>query len=412
MTNKQFRSKKTYICIAVIAYFVIAVILAGATMTMIYNEHRATLRDIALECADEAADGVPVEDIDTHSFGLVAYSPTGDSIFDAMAMHPHLDGSAFELYDPIIHKYLPTVLGGELSEHLIFVPSERLFSMFVAVPVVKGGQIKGAFFLIRNIQAMLSSVIVAVVAYTILYIIFVSLFISIQERKRRYIESQQIYVANMSHDLKSPITSIRALAETMYEQMPANTDDQKRYCGFIISESVKLERTIQDILELSALQTNNKMFEKSQVELFEAFGPTIEKYRTLCYDLMIDFNVNVDFSALPSVHTNPESMARVLDIILDNAVKFVSSETGRIEINASKESKNISVRISDNGIGMDKETQSHIFERFYMGERAHNTKGSGLGLAIVQEIITGLGEKISVESAPNQGTTFTFTIQL
>ena len=398
-----------YILLAVGIYVVTAAILLCAVALIMYYEHTDTLRAYSDDVANDFYLGLEYDDIDLHSFGILAYNADGECIFEEMPRNPFLEDDASDVYEPVIKKYLNSVMSGKSIDRLMYVPAIGMASMFAASPVQGDGEIK-AIFLIRNIQAMVPSLATFLIGYSCLFVVLAVIVISLLKRRYRYNQMQETYVANISHDLKSPITSIRALAETMHEKMPEDVESQKQYTGFIISESIKLEHTVKDILELSSLQTKNKATDKSVVRLSDAFRSTFEKFDMLCYDMMIDFHIEGDLESLQPVRTNPDAIARVMDILLDNAVKFVDTDEGVITVSYEADAHKVTMCIADNGIGMDKETMSHVFERFYMGDKSHNTKGSGLGLAIASEIIANLNERIYVRSALGQGSRFYFTI--
>jgi signal transduction histidine kinase len=110
------------------------------------------------------------------------------------------------------------------------------------------------------------------------------------------------------------------------------------------------------------------------------------------------------------VVTNPKSIARLFDILLNNGMKF-AGENGELWINAAVDGKTVTLCVRDNGAGISRQDQARIFDRFYMGDPSHNANGSGLGLAIARELTNGLKEKLWVESEPGKGAAFFFTVQ-
>lgn len=135
------------------------------------------------------------------------------------------------------------------------------------------------------------------------------------------------------------------------------------------------------------------------------------KYSFLSDEMGIIFEITEKARNLPAVFSNRDKVLQLVNILMDNAMKYVK-EDGKITIDASLNSKVVSIQISDNGSGIAEEDLPYIFERFFKSEKSHNEKGSGLGLAIAKEIVNGLGEKISVISKPKKGTTIQFTIRL
>lgn len=134
------------------------------------------------------------------------------------------------------------------------------------------------------------------------------------------------------------------------------------------------------------------------------------KYSFLSDEMGIVFEITENARNLPAVLSNKDKVLQLVNILMDNAMKYVG-EDGRITFDAEVHSRVVTVLISDNGPGIAKEHLPYIFERFYKSEQSHNEKGSGLGLAIAEEIVNGLGEKISVTSKPGKGTIFQFTLK-
>ena len=139
------------------------------------------------------------------------------------------------------------------------------------------------------------------------------------------------------------------------------------------------------------------------------FQPVFEKYESLADDMLIDFRIGEEFASLAPVTTNGKSIVRVMEILLDNAVKFLRFE-GEIDVDFRSDTQKVTVCVRDNGDGISREEQKKIYDRFYMGDHSHNTKGSGLGLSIAKEIISSLDEKLWVESEPGKGASFYFTV--
>ena len=273
------------------------------------------------------------------------------------------------------------------------------------------GQPAGALFLIRYLPDLYVFLLGISVSMTAIYFTLMLCMIYINRRRYKYHQMENDYIANITHDLKSPITSIKALSENLSLGVVEDEEVKKKYYALLARESVKLQHTVQGILELSAIQNAQTNFSKQQVKLADCFEPIIEKYKMLCDDMMIEFEVSEALSLVPRVYTNPKNIARLLDILLDNAVKFVG-EDGIIQLDIAVEAKMVKICVRDNGIGISREDQTHIFDRFYMVDSSYNVNGSGLGLAIALEIANALNEKIWVESTLGKGTTFFFTVHM
>lgn len=151
-------------------------------------------------------------------------------------------------------------------------------------------------------------------------------------------------------------------------------------------------------------------FPKAVVPAEEIFKPLEQLFASRCEDIGIAFRVEDTIWNLPPLYTNASRLTQLLEILLDNAFKFVPDD-GWISISATTKYAQATIRVADNGCGITDEMLPHIFERFYKST-VNNPTGSGLGLAIAKEIITGLEEKIWVRTEVNKGTTFFFTVPL
>jgi signal transduction histidine kinase len=145
------------------------------------------------------------------------------------------------------------------------------------------------------------------------------------------------------------------------------------------------------------------------VRLADVLKPVVEKYALLCGD-RVSLRVCADFEELPPVETDPKSIARIADILLNNGMKF-TGENGVIWLDAAVDSRAVTLCVRDNGVGIPRKDQGRIFERFYMGDPSHNANGSGLGLAIARELTDRSKEKLWVESEPGRGAAFFFTVR-
>jgi signal transduction histidine kinase len=288
---------------------------------------------------------------------------------------------------------------------------EGLF-YFVAGCVAYSNEIPvGVFFVLKENQEILSWFISFCVVITTIMLMALTCVVMIYRNNMQTSRVKDAYIANVSHSLKSPIASIRALTETMYDGLITDPKKLKEYYGIILSESANLEQTVMDMLELSRMQSNLTNFTKSTVPACQVFDSAIKKYTTLCNDLGIIFHVPTNVESLPELYTNSSRIATLLDVLLDNATKFVR-EDGEIWLDVTKNNVCLTVCIRDNGIGIDRASQPHVFERFYKGDLEHNKRGSGLGLAIAREIAISLDEKLWFKSVPGDGTSFFFTIHL
>ena len=223
------------------------------------------------------------------------------------------------------------------------------------------------------------------------------------------------YVANISHELRTPLSSIRGIAEGIRDGMVTERADLDRCVGIIVDESTRLSRLVNDLLELSGLQSSASAFEEETVDPTELVLDLHDRNRSLfetaglSFDWELPRDADGGPKALPTVTSNEDRLAEVLTIFLDNARKYTPAG-GRVVLGASETSEGIRFFVKDNGIGMDEETCRLAFDRFHQAEKSHSGKGSGLGLAIAREIMNKMNVAIGLVSSPGEGSEFSFVI--
>jgi len=284
------------------------------------------------------------------------------------------------------------------------------FVTLLGVPLVRDGSVIGAVFLARKYVDLPATVGGYIGIYTFLFGVIALWLLLVNKKEKELEQLRRDYIANISHALKSPISSIKALTETLSDGLVTDQQTQSRYYGIILSESNRLEHAVKSMLELSKMQKRTMDVSKVSVPAALIFRPVCDKFQAICDEMGISFSVSESVARLPALNTNVALVTELLEILLDNAVKFVR-EDGEIRLDATSAGKHVTVCVQDNGIGIEKDALPYIFERFYTGNRAYNESGNGLGLAIAMEIALALKEKLWVQSAPGEGAAFFFTIQ-
>ena len=227
-----------------------------------------------------------------------------------------------------------------------------------------------------------------------------------QERLER---TRHDYVANISHELRTPLASIRGLGEGLRDGLVTDEKDRQRYCGIIVQEATRLSRLVNDMLELSSLQSNPAAFEMERVDPNELIYDLHDRNGSLFTEKRIAFERSLPPDPLPDIRSNEDRLSQVLTIFLDNARKY-TPEGGSVTLGAEQKDGGIRFFVRDTGIGMDEETQRLAFDRFHQAERSRSDKGSGLGLSIAREVLQKMGVEIQVKSAPGEGSEFSFVI--
>ena len=235
----------------------------------------------------------------------------------------------------------------------------------------------------------------------------VGLFRDITEQERLE-QTRREYVANVSHELRTPVSSVRGLAEALNDGLIKTEEDRQRYYGFILRETMRLTRLIEDLLELSRLQSGAVALKKARVDMSELLMDFSERYAQVASDVNIEFHLDIP-EPCPYALTNADRVEQVLVVLVDNAIKFTPSG-GTITVGAREESGFLRLYVSDTGSGIEPEDLPHVFERFFKADRSHSGNGTGIGLSIAHEIVRLLGGELTVKSEVGRGSTFGFTV--
>ena len=220
------------------------------------------------------------------------------------------------------------------------------------------------------------------------------------EDLRRSDEHRSAFIANLSHELKTPIASLVGVSDLLADEK-LDESTRKDLTGILRSESLRLSRLCDGIVTLTKMERDFEP-KKKPLQLDEQIRHAV----ILITEKWKQKEIDLTFTSQP-VHcvTDPDLSMQVWTNLLDNAVKY-SSDSVHLMIDIQEENDTARVTIADNGIGMSEEDQRHIFEQFYQVEHSHVQEGNGLGLAIVKTIVDQLGGSISVESEIGKGSTF------
>ena len=219
-------------------------------------------------------------------------------------------------------------------------------------------------------------------------------------------QTRRDYVANVSHELRTPLASIRGIADMLNDGLVKTEEDKQRYYGYILKESIRLSTLINDLLELSRLQSGGVALKLRRVELYELIADAAERMsepaqaRGMTVDLRVPEGKYLAYS-------NPDRLEQVLVSLTDNAVKH-GMPGGDIAISMEELEHKWSISVA-NPTDIEEKDLEHIFERFYKADTSHSGEGTGLGLAITEEVLHLMGESISAECRDGN-ITFTFTV--
>ena len=217
------------------------------------------------------------------------------------------------------------------------------------------------------------------------------------------------FVANVSHELKTPATSLKLLAESLEESLEEDPVQARLFAAQLKKETERLANLITDLLDLARLESQDRTEYPTLVDVRGVLMTVLSGMRRVArrkeivlqwkrFGKAARYTVRGDETQLTSMFTN----------LVDNAVKYTPSG-GRVEVTGGTEGDEIIISIADTGIGIPEGKLSRIFERFYRVDKARSkaTGGTGLGLSIVRHVAENHGGRVTVESVPGKGTTFT-----
>lgn len=209
------------------------------------------------------------------------------------------------------------------------------------------------------------------------------------------------FISNVSHEFKTPLATISGYVSLLQDDS-LSTEERNEYISIILQTTKSLSKMTSNILSLSRLENQSIICEREFFRVDEQIRQVILRNEPLW--AAKDISINPDLDSI-LWYGNQELSSHIWNNLLDNAIKFTPSG-GKIDITASADEHWLNVCFSDNGIGMSKEVQAHIFDKFYQGDTSHTKKGNGLGLALVQQIVTLYDGSIELESHLDMGSSF------
>jgi signal transduction histidine kinase len=218
------------------------------------------------------------------------------------------------------------------------------------------------------------------------------------------------FVANVSHELKTPLALVRLFAETLELGRVPNEDKARQYYRVINKESQRLTQLINNILDFSRIEAGRKEYRFVTTNVAKVVADVVDSYRFHIEQQGFDLQVRVA-EDLPEVEADPEALGQAVLNLLNNAIKY-SRDSKSIVVDVRRDESRVLISVADQGIGIPKGEHKKIFEKFYRGEDSlvHETKGSGLGLPLVRHILEAHGGSVEVDSAPGRGSTFTLVV--
>ena len=274
-----------------------------------------------------------------------------------------------------LREAVDSALAGEHTETLLNV-SERCYQL-IGNPVSANGQVTGAVLLVLDVT----------------------------EREQRE-DLRREFTANVSHELKTPLTSISGFAELMMNGLVGETQ-VREFAGDIYSESRRLISLVEDIINLSQLDEQPHAPEREPVDLYALSADVLQRLAPAAAKRNITLTLAGESS---SVNGSQHILDEMVCNLCDNAIKY-NRENGSVTVSVTKEAGHVKLLVSDTGIGIPAAHQARIFERFYRVDKSHSKQigGTGLGLSIVKHGAQYHDAQVSLESEENRGTTITIT---
>lgn len=229
-------------------------------------------------------------------------------------------------------------------------------------------------------------------------------------RPRHLEQMRTEFVSNVTHELRTPLTSIQGFAETLLEGALDDPGTARHFVTIIQKESGHLNRLIEDLLDLSRIESGRWKMRKEPVQLRQLAEETVGRLTPRARELGVSLGLAIP-EGLPEVPGDSVRLAQVLLNLVDNALKYTPAG-GSVTVSARETGPTVSISVVDTGTGIPKADLPRIFERFYRVDKARSraTGGTGLGLSIVKHIVEAHGGSISVVSDVGQGAAFTFTL--
>lgn len=228
---------------------------------------------------------------------------------------------------------------------------------------------------------------------------------------QKYEDTRQSFVANVSHELRSPLTSVQGFVQAILDGA-IDEKDQRKYLEIVLGETKRMSSLIGDLLDLSKIESGQFPMNVTDFDITELMRTILINFMTKIEEKHIHVTANIPEDKV-TVLADVSRISQVLTNLIDNAVKFCD-ENGSLKIWTYESDGRIHINISNSGTVISEDDIPYVFDRFFKADKSHNRKagGTGIGLSIVKNIIQQHGEKIWVNSHHGVGTVFTFTLRI
>lgn len=320
----------------------------------------------------------------------------GNIIIGAMFMHSPLYEIKKALYGVYRFIWLSALISGSITTILLYWMSRRISQPLIEMSDIAKAMAKGDF---SQKATVASRDEVGQLAVS---------FNKMAEALENLEDMRRSFVSNVSHELKSPLTTIKGFIQGILDgTIPQH--EQSQYLTVVLEETERLNKIIKDLLELSRMESAQFCLNVSVFDINELIRRVLAKQERRIEEKGLDVGVEFEGERC-MVEGDRDRIEQVLINLIDNAVKF-TPEHGRLAVSSRTQGSKAYISVSDNGVGISENDLPHIWDRFYTADKSRASGGTGLGLSIVKRIIEQHHQEIWVKSAPDQGTTFTFTMK-
>ena len=451
-TSLRSRLWLSYALVITIALTIVAIVLLvflirNPVLTRQTQQQVKTVKNLIAEDPEKYInDPALIENITiTYGVRVLVFDPSREIIFDTSPSDPAIPFPRRNLLNQNAQVALDSTrkawlyASGRISDGrtlVVAAPRPRIavlniFADELFLPIVEGGVIALllslilAFLLSRWVADPLQRVVVAARHYPSDEMKPVSprgprevqdltrAFNSMVRRVHTTQQSQRDFVANVSHELKTPLTSIQGFAQAILDETADTPEARKQAAQIIYDESGRMHRMALDLLDLARLEAGTADLKMSNVDMGALLRGIAEKFMLRAQKTQIVLQVNVPDDLQPLIGDG-DRLAQVFTNLVDNALKFTPAN-GQITLSAKNVQAEMEISITDTGTGVAQDALPRLFDRFYQADPSRaggEQHGAGLGLAIVKEIVEAHGGRIGVRSQVGHGTAFTIHLPL
>ncbi len=319
-----------------------------------------------------------------HQERIILLNPTARKFFAISDEHPEKKKITEVLKNDLILEFIHHALNQKeyLEKELTIQEFAKRYYRFTSVPLLSAeGENLGTLIVVNDVTKLI-----------------------------RLDRMRQDFVANVSHELKTPITTISGYVETLRDE-DLDKATQKRFLNIIARHSARMNAIINDLLQLSRLEHNGDQMERKPQPVFPILEEAVQAFNKEAEKKAITVELKGRHEIQAAI--NAALLRQAVINLLDNAIKY-SDQEGKVTVTLNANETHVQISVSDTGVGINPKYHQRIFQRFYRVDKARSREmgGTGLGLSIVKHIVLAHGGTVTVESDPGKGSTFTISIPI